>query len=894
MWLFVRDRSTSGDGMRFGTSWKGVRRRLRYFARRSERQRLLWEEMDFHIESITQDLVGSGMSEQEARAAAHRKFGNMTQKSEEARSTWIARWMSDLAQDLRYSFRGMRRDAGFAAFTVLIAGLGIGASSTVFSVVDALLLRPLPFRDPGRLVWINNGDEFTSTQAEHFLDLHEMNHSLSDLAGYGVYGVGDRELTGTDEPERLSSVPVTENFFAVLGVQPAVGRSFTAEECEGKYSAPPAMLLSHSFWQRRFDSDPNVVGRKLTLDNQPVTVVGVLPAFFDFGSVFAPGTSMDIFVPWPLKDKAKPSGNTTKIIGRLKPGVSLQSAQAELTTLGKQLESQHPERNNVTPRLVPLEQHVSGRARPAVFVLACAVGVVMLIVCANLSNLQLARLGTRQKEMAMRAALGAGRFRLLRQMLTESVALSCCGAVLGLALAVGGTRALSHLDAFNLPLLASIRIDGKALLFTLLAAVASGVMFGLLPAIRVGALSLREGLQDASRGSLGSKRHAWIREGLVVSEIAFACILLVGAGLLIRSFLRVLDVNLGFQPERVAALRIDPSFQISTLEQENSFIDDVLHRARSVPGILAAGIIDVLPLRDDRSWAISVKGQVYKKAHPEAFIRVVSDGYFDATGIPLRAGRVFTEMDRALSEPVLVINETMARTLFPGQNPLGQTITDYFGRAGRQVVGVVADVRHDALEGSSGSEMYLPMRQTGDFPAMQLVVRTALPPDSLAAGIRTALRPLDPNLPVREFVRFQNLVDKAVSPRRFLVLLLTGFAAFALILASLGIYAVISYSVSQRVQEIGIRMALGASASHLQWSILLRTLGLSALGLVLGLAASRALSSALGSMLFGVTSGDPMTFIGMGTLLIAVAAVAGYVPARRASRIDPMVALRAS
>ena len=420
---------------------------------------------------MAQDLAAQGMSEPDARAAARRKFGNMTQKSEEARSTWIARWMSDLAQDLRHSFRGMRRDAGFTAFTILIAGLGIGASSTVFSVVNALLLRPLPFRDPGRLVWITNGDDFTSTQAEHYSDLRELNRSFSDLAGFAGYGVGDKQLTGTGEPERLTSVPVTGNFFAVLGVQPAIGRSFTTEECQGKYSAPPAMLLSYGFWRRRFASDPNVVGRKLTLNNRPATVVGVLPASFDFGSVFAPGTPVDIFVPWPLTDKTKPHGNTMKIIGRLKPGATVQGAQAEFTMLGKQLESRHPERNPIAPTLVPLAQHVSGRVSPALFVLACAVGVVMLIVCANLSNLQLARLGARQKEMAMRAALGAGRSRLLRQMLTESVALSCCGAVLGLVLAVAGTRELAHLHAFNLPLLESVRIDGSALLFTLLAAV---------------------------------------------------------------------------------------------------------------------------------------------------------------------------------------------------------------------------------------------------------------------------------------------------------------------------------------------------------------------------------------------------------------------------------------
>ena len=880
--------------MRAGSRWKRFRRRLRYWLDHSERQRLLWDEMEFHVESMAQELAAQGMSEPNARAAARRKFGNMTQKSEEARSTWIARWMSDLAQDLRHSFRGMRRDAGFTAFTILIAGLGIGASSTVFSVVNALLLRPLPFRDSGRLVFIANGNEFTSTQTEHYSDLRGLNRSFTDLAGWNAfYRAGDSELTGIGESERLTSVPVTENLFALLGVQPAIGRSFTTEECQGRYSAPPAMLLSYSFWRRRFDSDPSVVGRKLMLNNRPVTVVGVLPESFDFGSVFAPGTLVDIFVPWPLNDRTKPTGNTMKVIGRLKPGATVPGAQAEFTILGKQLGNLHPERNPIVPMLVPLAQRVSGGVRPALFVLACAVGVVMLIVCANLSNLQLARLGARQKEMTLRAALGAGRFRLLRQVLTESVALSCCGAVLGLLLAVAGTRELAHLHAFNLPLLESVRIDGSALLFTLLAAVGCGVLFGLLPALRGTSLSLREGLQDGGRGSSGGKRHAWVRDGLVVSELAFACILLVGAGLLIRSFLRVLDVNPGFQPDRAATLRIDPSFRLANLAQQNSFLDDVLNRVRSVPGIVAAGITDVLPLRDDRSWSVAARGQVYGKGHypPEPFIRVVTDGYFDAAGIPLRSGRTFTERDRAFSDPVVMVNETLARTLWPGQNPLGQVITT---DGGRSVIGVVADVRHEALEKAGGPEMYLPMRQTGDYAAMQLVVRTTLPPDSLAAGIRTALRPIDPNLPVREFVTFQYLVDRAVSPRRFLVLLLAGFAGFALILASLGIYAVISFSVSQRVQEIGIRIALGASATDLQRRIVLRTLGLAALGLALGMAASRALSSALGSLLFGITTGDPVTFIEVGTLLIAVAAIAGYIPAWKASRIDPMVALRSN
>ena len=831
-----------------------------------------------------------GLSSEEARYAALRAFGNPTLIREQTHATWSWNWIESLASDVKYGFRGMGRNAGSTLFAILIVGLGIGGASTVFSVVNALLLRPLPFRDPGQLVWIANGENY-NTQAEHYSDLRDQNQSFTDLAGWaGTYSSGDRELTGAGEPERLTSVPVTQNFFALLGVEPEIGRSFTREESQGKYAAPPAVLLSDSFWRRRFRSDPNVVGQKLTLNNQPAMVVGVLPPSFDFASVFAPGTPVDIFIPWPLTDSRKPSGNTMNIVGRLKPGATVAGAQAEFTVLAKQLVSQHQERNPIFPRLVPLEQHVSGQVRPALMVLMCAVGVVMLIVCANLAHLQMARMGTRQREMAVRAALGAGRFRLLRQVLTESVILSCCGAALGLLLAVAGTRALAHLSAFNLPLLASVRVDGSTLVFTLLAAVASGVLFGLAPALQVPAYKLREGLQDAGRESSGSSRHSWFRDGLVVSQFALACVLLVGAALLIQSFLRVLDVNLGFQPEHAAALRIDPGFRITSPAQQNSFIDDVLHRARSVPGITAAGISDVLPLDGDRGWQVAAKGQVYDKDHhPEAFIRVVSDGYFEALGVPLKSGREFTESDRASSEPVVMVNETLARTLWPGQDAVGKMMTQ---DGGRRVVGVVADVHHGGPETLGGSEMYLPMRQTGDYAAMRLVVRTALPPDSLAAGIRTALRPLDPNLPVTEFQTFQGLVDKVVSPRRFLVLLLSAFAGFALLLASLGIYALISCSVNQRTKEIGIRMALGASSGLVRRGVLATTLRLALAGVALGTLGSFALSKWIESLLFGTTPANPAVFSGVGLLLCAVALVAAYVPARRASRIEPLQALR--
>ena len=804
--------------------------------------------------------------------------------------------LDSIRQDLRYTFRTLGRDAAFTTFAVLIVGLGIGASSTVFSIVNTLLIRPLPFRDPGRLVWIANHDETSglsgqTTQVGHFLDLRAQNRSFEDVAAYfAFYGVGDNKLTGQDEPERLSGVPVSENFFQLLGVELKLGRLFTAEEC--KWNGPKAVLLSHGLWVRRFASDPGVVGRKLTLNDDPVTVVGVMPATFDFPSVFAPGSHIDLYFPFPMSAETNRWGNTLAIIGRLKPGMPVRSAQAEVSILARQFTKAHAtDRNDFEGLVSLLEQHVSGRLRPALLVLACAVGVVMLIVCANLSNLLLARTATRQKEIAIRAALGAERPRLIRQMLTESVVLSCCGAVLGVVVSIGGTRALAHLDAISIPLLQNIRTDASALGVTLLMAVLTGLVFGLVPALQVPATAVHEALKDTSRGSSEGKRHTWIRSTLVVSEVAFACVLLIGAGLLIRSFLRVLDVNLGFRPERAAAVRVDPGPQYATQAQQNTYFDEVLRRTRDLPGIQAAGLTDALPLGRNRSWGSAAKGQVYPPGeYPNAFVRVVSDGYVRTMGIPLLAGRDLTERDTPSTEPVILINQTMARRLWPDQDAIGQIV---LADKERRVVGIVGDVRHLALERGAGLEMYLPIRQCGDYASVDLVLRTSLPPAELARAVRAALKPIEPNLPASDFRTLQQLVDKAVSPRRFVVLLLGGFALFALVLASLGIYGVISYSVNQRTQEIGIRMALGASAGDLQTRILIETLGLAAIGMLLGGCASWALARTLSGLLFGVTPADPVTFLGMLLVLTTVAGIAGYLPARRASRIDPMVALRA-
>ena len=869
--------------------------RIFSFFRKRKLDREFDAELAAHLEMLIEDNLKRGMSAEEARRRAMISLGGMDAARE---SHWESRGLpvlETILQDIRYSFRTLRRDAGLATFAILIIGLGVGASSTVFSVVNVLLLRPLPFESPERLAWIANGGTLglsgMTVQVAHLQNLRAQSRSFTDVAGYlAFYSVGDNKLTGAGEPERLTGIPVSENFFQLLGVQPQLGRLFTAEEC--RWNGPRAALLSHRLWERRFASDPGIVGRAITLNEAPVTVVGVLPASFDFATVFAPGSRIDLYRPFPLSEETSRWGNTLSLIGRLKPGVTVGAARAEVSAIAERSIREHPEWNRLDPRVSALHEHVSGQLRPAMFVLACAVGLVMLIVCANLSNLLLARAAAREKEIAIRAALGARRGRLIRQMLTESIVLSLCGAAVGVLFAVGGTRLLSQLDAVRIPLLEQIRVDAEVLGFTLLAAVLTGVVFGVTPAIWSSSLSLVPALKESGRGSSQGKRHGWVRGALVICEVAFACVLLVGAGLLIRSFLRVLDVDLGFQPRSAGALRIDPDRRYSTQALRNSYYDETLRRVRSTPGIEAAGITDSLPLGSgSATWRVAARGKTYERGEsPLAFIRMVSDGYLNAMGIPLRAGRDFSPADDPTSARVVIINETLARSLWPGEDPLGKILsTD----VERQVVGVVRDVRHLALERESGNEVYLPIRQTSSYMSVTLVVRGTPSLAGLASGVRDALKPIDPNLPVNEFRTIQDLVDRSVSPRRLIVLLLTGFAGFALILASLGIYGVISYSVSQRKQEIGIRMALGASAGNLRRLILMQTLKLAAAGMALGLAASWLLGRVLQGMLFGVTPSDPLTFAAALVLLMAVAALAGYLPARRASRLDPVEALRA-
>ncbi len=810
-------------------------------------------------------------------------------------SVKVNMFTATLIHDLRYAVRTLKRDTGFAIFAITIVGLGIGASATVFSVLNALLLRPLPFEDPERLVWITNHDTSglsgQTTQVGYMLDLRERTQSLSRLAGYfAFYGVGDTVLTGRGEPERLNAVPVSDNFFDILGVRPQLGRTFTAQEC--RWNGPKAVLLSHDLWTRRFAADPAVVGSSVTLNDEPHTIVGVLPASFDFASVFAPGSRFELYLPFPLSPETNRWGNTMAMIGRLKPGVSTAQAQSEIRTLGAQISREHPERNSFEGYVAPLATHVNGRMRLALWVLAGAVGVVMLIVCANLSNLLLARAAARHKEIAIRTALGAGRRRLVAQMLTEGVVLSLSGGLLGLLLAIVGTRGLARLDAMSVPLLQTVHADMATLGFTFGLAIVTGIVFGLTPAFQTPEAMLHDALKETGRGSTGGRRRTWARNVLVVSEISFACVLLVGAGLLLRSFVRVLDVNLGFRPAHAMTIRVDPGKSYSTREQRTAYFDEVLRRVRAIPGADGAAITDALPLGRNRTWGAPAKGAVYERGKfPFAFPRIVSDGYAAAMGIPVLAGRDISDRDTASSEPVIVINQTLARSLWPGQDPLGKIVLNACSPE-RRVVGVVGDVRHLALEQSSGNEMYLPMRQCGDQPSSDLVVRSTLPESQTATAVRAALKPLAPNLATNEVRTLQQIVDKSVSSRRFVVLMLGGFALFALVLASLGIYGLISYTVTQRTQEIGIRMALGASARDVRMRIVMQTLGMAAIGMTIGVVGSLALTRSVSGLLFGITPTDPATFAGMLLVLGMVAGLAGYLPARRASRIDPLVALR--
>jgi predicted permease len=731
-----------------------------------------------------------------------------------------------------------------------------------------------------------------TSRTSNLRDYRRLSQSFDGLTGYNAFfDYSSYTLVGEGEPERLVGVGVAQDFLDVLGVQPQIGRNFVDEE--GIWDGRRAVILTHSFWARRYGAKPEIVGRSITLNNQPTAVVGVLPAWFDFGSLFSPGSRIDFLIPFPISDETDRWGNTLVMVGRLAPGATVQKAQAELDLINQQLKEADPARWGLGAAVTNLQEKITGRFRGALTVLACAVGVVLLIACVNLSNLLLARSAVRQQEIAVRRAMGAGRARLARQMLTESLVLSGCGAVAGLFIAYATTRAVAGTRAFSIPLLQAVEIDGSALAFTLIVALGTGLLFGIVPALQISGSQGYDALRESARGSSEGKSRRWIREALVVSEVALACILLVGAGLLLRSFLTLLDVELGFRPEQAMAWRIETNRGDTSLSERAAFYERLVRNVETVPGIESIGLTDALPLGRNRSWGLRVKGEVYPDGqNPGAFPRMVDRGYIETMRIPLIAGRHFSADDTLERQKVMIINEAMARELWPGRDPIGQVVitvgTEW------QVVGVVGDVRHASLEEEAGLEMYMPIAQQSDWGSLEMVIRAKLPPESIVPGVREALRAVDSTLPTGEFRTLGQMVDLSVSPRRFVLLLLGAFALTALLLASLGIYGVLSYSVSQRTQEIGIRMALGASAARVQLGVVAKTLALASAGILAGFVGSFMLSKLLASLLYGVSPTDPTTFAMMILFLLLVSAFAGFLPARRASRIDPISVLRST
>lgn len=865
------------------------------------------DELQFHIDAKTEDLVAQGRSPEEAAKEARRQFGDFNEVSragerigeDRERTRQRRDYWSGHLQDARYALRTLRRERSFTAIAVLILALGIASNTAVFSVVNTVLLRPLPFPAAHQLTWLTGGRGLSAPLRESiglsgvtfkvdaFEDYQRQSRSFQQLTSYNPFlGNSEYTLTGRGDAQPVAGLMVAGNFFRTLGVSPALGRLFLPKEC--LKGGPPAVLLSDAFWRRQFAADPNIVGQAILLNKQPLTVVGVLPPSFDFGSVFSPGLRMDVYVPLVM-DELRTWGNTLAIVGRLKPGVSIAQAQAEAEVVFRQIQAAHRDwEMDYTPTIVGLKEFVSGKLRRSLVVLWCAVGLILLIVCVNLSNLLMARAAARSKEFAVRGALGAGRGRLLRQLLTESLMLSSAGALLGLVLAFVLTRSLAHQGSIALPLLSSVRVDGAALLWTVLITVATAILFGLAPGLKISAGNLQDALKDTGPGMSAGRKHERLRSILVVSEVALACVLLTGSGLLLRSFLRVMDVDLGFEPGRAAAMRIDYDAG-GDGARRGAVLREMLRNVLAIPGVEAAGVTDMLPLGRNRSWGLSAKGKDYPKGTIfAAVVRIVTPGYLGAMGMRLRAGRDFNWQDSSTSQHVMIINEAAARRFWGDEDPLLRLARM---NGDTRVIGVVANVKGQSLEESTGPEMYLPVTQA-DPEGAELVVRTRLAPAVLRPSLMKTLQSLNPAQPAAELIPLQRVVDHAVSPRRFFMVLVLSFGVLGLVLASLGIYGVISYSVARQAQEIGIRMALGAGAPQVQIAVVAKALRLAFIGIALGTAASFVAARWISSLLFATEPSDPLTFVSIVLLLGVVALVAGYVPARRASRIDPMIALR--
>ena len=820
-----------------------------------------------------------------------------------------------LSQDLRYALRGLRRQPSFTLVATLTLGLGIGANTALFSVLDAVLLRPLPYGDPDRLVRIFDTHQAQGRHREHpspgnFLDWRAKNRVFEAMAAWQD-GSGTATLRGDHEATVVETVKVTPDFFGVMGVPPALGRTFArvgepgaAFNVADRYAGGDrVVVMSHALWTRRFGADPRVVGRVLDVDGVGWRVLGVMPAGFDM-----PRGTTELWIPWDIVPSfaSFPAGpprdlRFLEVVARLRPDVSLEQGNEELQALAGGLAEQHPRANaGWSVRVVPLEEEIVGRARPVILLLFGAVGLVLLLACANVASLQLARALARRREMAVRLALGAGRLRVLRQLLTESALLGVLGGLVGLAVAYAGLCAVLAAQPLGLPRLAEVGLSVRVFTFSVGLSLVASLLFGLVPALEALHTPVANSLQESGRGATASPGARRARRALVVSEVAIALVLLTGAGLLVRSFLKVLAVDPGFDPRGLAVMRIGLDHATYTKgTQAREFYRGLTRRLEDVPGVVAVGAVTALPMSPvgtDFSRPYWREGEADPGGDaPKADIRMATPGYFEAMRTTLRRGRAFTNADGPEAPRVIVVNETLARKVWPGRDPLGQRLVlDYLGGAyPYEVVGLVNDTRFRGLKAAPRPELFIPHAQN-PYLDLSLVVRTAGEPGPMLRTVQQAIRAIDPRQPAYGLFTMDELVRRSVSADRFTTLVLALLASVALLLAATGIYGVLSFLVAQRTSEIGLRLALGASPRQVVGLVMSETLRLTLAGCALGLLASLALVRLASRLLYGVGPTDPLAF-GLALLFMAAVALAASLqPARRASRLDPLIALRVS
>ena len=875
--------------------------RLRSFFRRRAADADLDSELRFHLEREISANISAGMSPPEARHAALLKFGGVEQLKEECRDTRNTNYIHDLAQDLRYALRMLRKSPGFTAIAVLTLALGIGANTAIFSIVDAVLLRSLPYPHPDQLVLmfevpLKQPDALSAFSYRDFTACREQNSVFSDMAGNAFH---DLTLTGAGDPSVVNTADVTPEIFSVLGAKPLLGRTLRPDD--GKQGAAPVAVVSENLWRSRFGADPNLIGKPIILDMRSFTVVGILPANFRYPDG-AP--HQDVWIPiaqdplfGPLL--SRPGVPALAAIARLRTGVSLEQAKAEVKALGARFAKEFPTQDaGSTIRLVPYRQFVVGKnVKSALLILLGAVGLVLLIACANIANLLLSRATSRGREIALRIALGARRGRIVRQLLTESALLGLLGGIAGVLLAFWAIWILRPLLPADLTRISSIHLGGPVLTFALVLSLVAAVVFGLAPALLATQSNLQTNIQQG--GAHAGQRGGLMRNFLAVAEIALAMVLLVAGGLLIRSFALVTSVNPGFDPANLIRTEVSlPQFQYSTPQQWSSFASELLSRLHAQAAFRDSALGGPLPMdrQGEASFPFSIVGNppLPPGKSLAADWATVSPDYFRVMRIPLLRGRFFTEEDSSSNPNVAIISETLAERYFPNQNPIGRQMKFGFppnGNVSREIVGIVGDVRDTALSQKPGPMMYVPFAQEPLYGG-EVVVRSSMNAATVAAGVRRAVQSIDKNLPVTDIERFPDALGASVAQERFRTFVLSSFSAIALLLAAIGIFGVISYSASLRTREIGIRMALGAHPRDVLRLILQQGAKLALVGLSVGIVAVFALTRLMASLLYDVSATDPVTFIAVAILLTAVAMLACYIPARRAMHVDAMIALR--